>query len=163
MQRLDKMVRLFAVLGVAAYSAAALITVADILGRRFGAPIIGVVDIVQLCVFTGAWLVMPFAFLTGAHVGVDVIVGAVPRPVALVLRGFATLVTLGLLALLLWHGFATFKTRTAFGDVSQQLGIPIAWFWYPLLAGMAISLIGAALHFAGILRDDQPTEPAAHV
>lgn len=133
---------LLAGLGVLAYAGAAVVTVADIIGRQFGAPIDGVVDLVQLFVMTGAWLVMPYAFMVSAHVGVDFVLDFLPRWPAMVFHGFAALVAFGLVALMLWYGIETFKVRTMFGDKSQQLGIPIAWYWYPLLLGLAASLLG---------------------
>ena len=136
-----QIIRVIAGIGVTAYGIAALVTVADIMGRRIGYPIGGVVDLVQLFVITGAWLVIPFAFLTAAHVSVDFLVAMMPRPLKVPLRVLATLMSLVLLALMLRQGYQTFETRTMFGDTSQQLGIPIAWYWYPLLAGLAFSII----------------------
>lgn len=133
--------------GVLAYGVAALVTVADILGRQVGLPINGVVDLVQLFVIAGAWLVMPYAFMTGAHVGVDFLVRAMPAGVETALRALGAAAAVGLLGLMFWQGFATYQMRTMFGDSSQQLGIPIAWYWRPLLLGLAMSLAGAALAF----------------
>ncbi|MGR3805711.1 TRAP transporter small permease [Marinibacterium profundimaris] len=141
-----------AALGVIAYGLAALVTVADIIGRRFGLPIEGVVDLVQLFVVGGAWLVMPYAFLSAAHVSVDFLVENMPRGLAVPLKLFAGVLALGLLGLMLWQGFLTFRTRTMFGDTSQQLGIPIAWYWYPLLVGLAVSLIAVVVELTASLR-----------
>lgn len=134
-------------LGVLAYGTAALVTVADILGRQVGLPVDGVVDLVQLFVMAGAWLVMPYAFMVGAHVGVDFLVSAMPAPAETALRAFGAAAAIVLLGLMLWQGFATYQMRTMFGDSSQQLGIPVAWYWRPLLLGLAMSLVGAALAF----------------
>ena len=134
-----------AALGFAAYVAAALLTVGDILGRRFGAPVPGVVDLVQLCVVAGAWLVIPFAFLTGAHVGVDLLVDAMPKPLRRLFRLIASLAAILLLGLILTNCYATFQQQLMFGDRSQQLGIPIVWYWVPLLVGVALSIIAAFL------------------
>ena len=117
-----------ACLGVAAYAAAALATVADVAGRPFGLPVIGVVDLVQLFVMAGAWLVMPYAFLEATHVSVDFLTSRMPARARHVLSAGAAAVALGLVGLMLWQGFSTFRMRTMFGDTSQQLGIPIAWY-----------------------------------
>lgn len=141
-----------AVLGVLAYGCAAAVTVADIVGRTIGYPVQGVVDLVQLFVVAGAWLVMPFAFLTAAHVGVDFIVNRLPRALRVPLHLFSATVALVLVGLMLWYGFDTFKVRSMFGDRSQQLGIPIAWFWYPLLLGLSASLIAIVAEAVGTVR-----------
>lgn len=141
-----------AVLGVLSYGGAAAVTIADIVGRNFGLPVDGVVDLVQLCVMTGTWLVMPYAFMSAAHVGVDLVIDALPRPVASVLLVLGAALTVALLALMLWQGLATFKMRTMFGDTSQQLGIPIAWYWYALLIGLAASMPAVLIQLATALR-----------
>ena len=141
-----------AILGVIAYGGAALVTVADILGRRVGFPVDGVVDLVQLFVTAGTWLVMPYAFMSAAHVSVDFVVNAVPPRVRAVLLAVSAAVAIVLLALMLWQGVETFRLRTMFGDTSQQLGIPIAWYWYPLLLGLLVSIPAVLLHLAEALR-----------
>ena len=151
---LRRLVGALAVLGVAAYGAAALVTVVDVLGRRVGLPVDGVVDLVQLFVVAGAWLVMPFAFMTGAHVGVDFLVERMPRGPATLLRALATAVAVALLGLMFWYGYQTMQMRMMFGDRSQQLGIPIVWYWIPLVGGLAISMLGAALGLLAAIRPE---------
>ncbi len=131
--------------GVAAYAAAALFTVGDVIGRQIGMPIPGVIDLVQLCVLGGAWLVIPYAFLTGAHVGVDLLVESFPRALETLLRTMAGLVAIALLTMMFNYCYETFQQKLMFGDRSQQLGIPIFYFWIPLLYGVALSIVAAAL------------------
>ncbi|MCK2097166.1 TRAP transporter small permease [Thauera aromatica] len=145
------LVSALAALGVAAYGGAALVTVADVIGRNFDLPVQGVVDLVQLLVVTGAWLVMPFAFMSGAHVGVDFVVKALPGALRVPLQLGAAAVALALVGLMLWYGFETFDVRSAYGDRSQQLGIPVAWYWYPLLVGLTLSLLGVVLEVLATL------------
>jgi TRAP-type C4-dicarboxylate transport system permease small subunit len=151
---LRRLIAFLAAAGVAAYGAAAIVTVADVLGRRVGLPVDGVVDLVQLFVMAGAWLVMPFAFMTGAHVGVDFLVQRMPRVPATLLRAAALAVALVLLALMLVYGYRTAGMRMMFGDKSQQLGIPIVWYWGPLILGLGVSTLGALLGFVAILRPE---------
>lgn len=138
-------------IGVAAFSAAALLTVADVVGRRFGAPIVGVIDLVQLCVLAGAWLVIPYAFLVGAHVGVDLVVEHLPDRLNRVLRAVAGLAGAALALLILWGSWSAARQQMMFGDVSQQLGIPIVWYWAPLLLGAGLSILAALLTVADAL------------
>ena len=151
---LRRLVGLLAALGVAAYGAAAVVTVADVVGRRIGLPVDGVVDLVQLFVMAGAWLVMPFAFMTGAHVGVDFLVDRMPRVPEVALRALAMATAAVLLALMLVYGWQTAGMRMMFGDRSQQLGIPIVWYWAPMLAGLGLSVLGAVLGFLAVLRPE---------
>ncbi|HDZ37209.1 MAG TPA: TRAP transporter small permease [Marinobacter sp.] len=145
LQPLRALVIVSAATGVAAYAAAALFTVGDVVGRQIGMPIPGVVDLVQLCVVGGAWLVIPYAFLTGAHVGVDLLVESFPRALETLLRTIAGLAAIALLTLMFHYCYETFQQKLMFGDRSQQLGIPIFYFWIPLLYGVALSIVAAAL------------------
>lgn len=145
LQPLRALVIVSAATGVAAYAAAALFTVGDVVGRQIGMPIPGVVDLVQLCVVGGAWLVIPYAFLTGAHVGVDLLVESFPRVLETLLRTIAGLAAIALLTLMFNYCYETFQQKLMFGDRSQQLGIPIFYFWIPLLYGVALSIVAAAL------------------
>jgi TRAP-type C4-dicarboxylate transport system permease small subunit len=143
-----------AVAGVLAYSAAALITVADIIGRQFGFAVLGVVDLVQLFVMMGAWFVIPYAFVVGAHVGVDLLVDHLPNAVAVPARVISASAAIVLLALMLRYGVSSFQTQMLFGDRSQQLGIPIMWYWLPLLLGLAVSIVASFVTLAGALDPD---------
>lgn len=147
LQALRALVIVSAATGVAAYAAAALLTVGDVIGRQMGMPIPGVIDLVQLCILGGAWLVIPYAFLTGAHVGVDLLVESFPRVFQTLLRFIAGLAAIALLALMFKYCYDTFQQKLMFGDRSQQLGIPIFYFWIPLLYGVALSIVATALAF----------------
>ena len=128
-------------LGVAAYAAAAVVTVADILGRRFGLPIDGVVDIVQLCIMTGAWFVIPWAFVSGAHVSVDFVQARMPEILGRLVEILAALLAGGLLILMLRYGYDAASIQRMLGDRSQQLGIPIVWYWAPQLLGQGVAVL----------------------
>ncbi|MBQ0747294.1 MAG: TRAP transporter small permease [Marinobacter sp.] len=156
LQPLRALIIISAGTGVAAYAAAALFTVGDIIGRQIGMPIPGVIDLVQLCVLGGAWLVIPYAFLTGAHVGVDLLVESFPRALETLLRTMAGLAAIALLTLMFNYCYDTFQQKLMFGDRSQQLGIPIFYFWIPLLCGVALSIVAAALAIIPTPRPEAP-------
>ncbi|MDO5603794.1 MAG: TRAP transporter small permease subunit [Paracoccus sp. (in: a-proteobacteria)] len=158
----DVIVECLAALGVLAYCAAAVVTVADILGRRIGMPVVGVVDIVQLFVMTGAWLVIPWGFAVGAHVGVDFLVDRMPAHAARACRIAAGLAACALMALILWKCFGAWQLQHMLGDKSQQLGIPISFYWLPLLAGAAASILALAAMLARLISGQPVTPQAAH-
>jgi TRAP-type C4-dicarboxylate transport system permease small subunit len=133
-------------LAVGAYAIAAVLTVANIIGRTVGLPVPGIVDLVQLCVVAGAWLAIPYTFRVGGHVSVDVLLKLLPLSVGKLLTAVARLVALLLLALILWQCYGAFQQQMMFGDRSQQLGIPMTYYWLPLLIGVAIALLAEALN-----------------
>lgn len=142
---LNGVMAIAAAVGFAGFAAAALLTIADVIGRRFGFPIVGVVDLVQLCVLGGAWLVIPYAFAKNAHVAVDLVVHFLPVRLERFFHVLAGLAAAGLMILIFRACFAAYSQQVLFGDRSQQLGIPIAWYWLPLLIGVALSIVAAPL------------------
>ena len=47
-------------------------------------------------------------------------------------------------------------TAYTYGDRSQSIGIPMVWYWLPLLAGLgAAALVNLVLAVRGILRPDR--------
>jgi TRAP-type C4-dicarboxylate transport system permease small subunit len=141
MRWVDRVIEGLAIFGVAAYAAAALVTVADIVGRRFGLPVDGVVDIVQLCIMAGAWFVIPWAFVAGAHVSVDFVQARMPETLARMVEILAALMAGALLLLMLRYGYDAAIMQRLLGDRSQQLGIPIIWYWAPQLLGQALAVL----------------------
>ena len=161
----DRVALLTALLGVAAYAAATLVTVADILARQWGGAVPGVVDIVQLFILAGAYLVIPYTFLTDGHVSVDLLTGALPPRPAAVLKGLAAVLALVVLLPMLVKTYQSAMGQLAFGDRSQTIGIPMIWYWAPLVFGVGLSALAAALllgrHVLGLISGSgRSTEPA---
>lgn len=134
-----------ALAGVAALGVAALVTLADIALSLGEGGIAGEVDLVQLCVMAAAWLAMPLAFLDDAHVSVDLLSARLPRRAGRLLKALGGLLSVVLMALVLRYGWSAAETQLQFGDVSQEIGIPIVWYWAPLLAGAGLSILAALL------------------
>lgn len=134
-----------ALLGVAALFGAMAVTVADIVLRPLGNAVPGVVDLVQLAVMAGAFLAIPYTFISDGHVSVDLLAQNLPARLAALLRLLAALLATGLLALMLYYGWQSAWQQHAFGDVSQTIGIPLFWYWTPLLAGLALSALATLL------------------
>ena len=142
----------FAALGVLAYAAAAVVTLADVVGRRFGVAVPGVVDLVQLFVLAGAWLVIPYAFMVRGHVSVDLLTERLTVRGRSLVEAAGALVAIAVLAPATWKAWETLELQMRFGDRSQQLGIPMVWYWAPLIFGMALSVVVAAALLVVALR-----------
>ena len=131
---------------------AGLVTVADIVLRFFGGAVPGAVDLVQLFVMATAFAAIPWAFHTDGHVGVDLVSERLPAPVQAALRMLAALAAAVVMALILVYGWQAAALQMRFGDVSQNLGVPMVWYWAPLLAGAALSLAACLIAAATALR-----------
>lgn len=117
-----------------------LITVADVFARKFfSTGYFGLVDVTQFAVIGFAYLAMPRAFLTGAHVAVELYDHRLSPRTDLVLKSFALVLSIGVLSLLLWYGWTQASRVLRYGDVSQNVEVPMIWYWGMLMCGAALS------------------------
>jgi TRAP-type C4-dicarboxylate transport system permease small subunit len=153
LSRLEHWAQVLAWGAAAALAAAAAVTVADIVlrgagraasfltGEPLGLGLVGVVDLVQLCVVTAAWLAIPWAFATGGHVAVDLLHERLPpaaREASAVVAAAAACV---FLVFVLRYCVEQAQTVATYGDRSATLQIPLLWYWLPLLFGLALSVL----------------------
>lgn len=155
--RAEKALRLLALAGTSAIVVGALVTMADIGLRSIGtATIKGSVDIMQLCVLTGAMLAIPHGFVTDQHVAIDLVVERFPARVRLCLRVIAAMSSAGFLAGVFWFSLQQALTEHAGGDRSQTIGIPMIWYWVPFLVGIGSSVPASLLVVVRLLRAGLP-------
>lgn len=122
-----------------------LITVADVFARKFfSTGYFGLVDVTQFAVIGFAYLAMPRAFLTGAHVAVELYDHRLTPRADLALKSFALILTIGVLSLLLWYGWTQASRVLRYGDVSQNIEVPMIWYWGMLMCGAALSWLVCA-------------------
>lgn len=150
--------RWLAYAAVALLSCAMLVTVADVAlraaakgalyltGEGLQVAVPGVVDIVQLFVIATAYFAIPFAFMTDNHVTVDIVTDRLPWRLRYSLHALGALIGVALMAAILVYGWD--KMLGQVGSLtSQEIGIPIVWYWVPLLVGAALSVVATALVF----------------
>jgi TRAP-type C4-dicarboxylate transport system permease small subunit len=123
-----------------------LVTVADVVLRRtVQIAIAGTVDITQLFVMAAVFTAIPFAFFSDSHVVIELATDRLrPRAVA-VFKAVAAVAAMGFVAAAFWYGWDAALQQHGYGDRSQTIGIPILFYWIPLLAGFALSAVAAAL------------------
>ena len=148
---------MLALLGTAAFLVAVGLTVTDIALRSVsGLTVHGLTDIVTLCTMVGAMLAIPYGFATDQHVSIDVFTTRMPAGLQRGLRVFAALLAFAFLGGAFWYAIAQMMTAYTYGDRSQSIGIPMVWYWLPLLLGLgAAALVNLYLAMRGILRPDR--------
>ena len=144
--------RAAALFGMTALFAAGLVTVADVVLRFFGGAVPGAVDLVQLFIMTAVFSAIPFAFFRDGHVAVDLLTQAFPPRVQAFLSLVTALLALVLMALIVFYGWQSAAMQMMFGDVSQNLGVPMIWYWAPLLGGSALSILACLIAAGAALR-----------
>jgi TRAP-type C4-dicarboxylate transport system permease small subunit len=125
---------------------AVAVLIVDIATRKsVGFSILGMVDLNQLAQMTCVFLVLPLAFLRESHITVDFITDQLPARARAAIEALSALLGAALLAAILWNSIGQALIQLRQGDTSQTLGIPMIWYWAPLVAGMALSLLAVLL------------------
>ncbi|HZH07001.1 MAG TPA: TRAP transporter small permease [Lautropia sp.] len=139
---LHRFCRGWASLGVALLLACALLTVADILGRRvLGLSLPGLIDLTQLLIMASVFLCIPFAFEQRANVEVDLLFQQLPRGVRGVLAVCWSVLAALFLLLVAWHVGRAASQVLEYGESSATLAVPMIWYWVPILFGTVLAAI----------------------
>lgn len=116
------------------------LTIGDIVARwAFARGFIGLVDVTQFAVVGFAYLALPRVFWTDANVAIELYDERLSPRMDAALRAAALLLALGVIALLLRYGWVQAERTQRYGDISQNIGIPMVAFWGLILTGLAVS------------------------
>ena len=138
--------RLFGYLAAFFLTATMMVTVADVFLRTFfGYPMRGVLELVELGLACTIFLALPAVFLRDEHLVVDVIDHLAKKPVVRLLDLAGAIVSLVVLAVMLWQMVPLARTMHEFGDVTSDLSLPKIWYWVPVLLGLFASALAAVV------------------
>jgi TRAP-type C4-dicarboxylate transport system permease small subunit len=119
-----------------------LVTVADVVLRSFfGLPVRGQFELVELTLAYSFFLALPAVFLRDAHLVVDAADHFVSTRVRRALDIVGAVVSLVVLAVMLWQMAPQALYVMRFGDMTFDLQILKIWYAAPALAGIAFSAI----------------------
>lgn len=132
--------------GVLALMLGMTVVMADIVARKLaGFSIKGTLDLQQLAQVACVFAVLPIAFLRDAHISVDFATDRLPPRALALLRCVVQLACAALLGAIAWHSADQALIQAKNGDRSQTLGIPMAWYWAPMLVGTLASVAATLL------------------
>jgi TRAP-type C4-dicarboxylate transport system permease small subunit len=152
---IDRALKAVSLAGTAAFVVGVLLTMTDIGLRSVSTLTVkGAVDLMQLCVLTGAMLAIPHAFLSDQHVAIDLFAERLPQSIQLALRVFAALLATAFLSAVLYFSF--WQAMSEAGDRSQTIGIPMIWYWTPFLVGIGLSVLANIALAIQLLRRGLP-------
>lgn len=142
----DRVGEWIAYTGMILISVAIVASIVDIACRKtIGFSVTGINDIMQLFVMACICLAMPLAYIREGHVGVDFVTDALPARALATLKFLVALLTTAFVAMLTYYAYGQAVQQINQGDKSQTLGIPILFYWAPLLIGMGVSAIASLL------------------
>ena len=129
------------------------VVVVDIVGRRLlSATVTGTVDLTQLAVMWAAGLAIPYAMHKDGHVKVEIATARLSSRAVFALDVLGTLVGIAFVLIILAVSWPQASRILDYGDISQDLGIPLIAYWCALLLGMALTLLASLLRLADLLR-----------
>ena len=145
MRWLETFTRRCAYVGVALLLLCAVLNVGDIATRRLtNLNVTGMVDITQLMVMACAFMCIPYTFMREAHIDVDFITTHLPPRINSALMGVWSLAGALFMAAVTWYAGVAALQAYVNRDQSTTIGIPIVWYWVPLLFGCVLSVLACA-------------------
>ena len=142
---------------------AMMVTTTDIILRKINTEgIFGAIDLVQLMIVAAAYLSIPHAFMTKSHVAVTILSDQMPKRAA-ALTGLAGMaLSCAFMFSIAWFGYDQAALQHDYGDISQTLGLPMLYYWIPLLFGAGLAaFVTMALSVDYLRRFLTGHEPAA--
>lgn len=132
--------------GVGLLFATTAVTVLDIATRRsIGWSVPGLVDLSELLVMGGVFLVIPYTFLHEGNVDVDFATARLPVRLVHFIKACAGLLATALFAAFAWYSWTQAMQQIEAGDRSTTIAIPVGWYWAPLLVGCGAATVAAVL------------------
>ena len=145
MQWLETFTRRCTYAGVSLLLMCAVLNVGDIATRRLTTwNLTGIVDITQLMVMACAFMCIPYTFMREAHIDVDFITTHLPPRINSALLGVWSLAGALFMAAVTWYAGVAALQAYVNNDQSTTIGIPIVWYWVPLLFGCVLSVLACA-------------------
>jgi TRAP-type C4-dicarboxylate transport system permease small subunit len=117
---LDKM----KIIGAACLVGMMLMTCADVVGRAFGHPIFGSVEIVGFMATLAVVMAMPYTHQVQGHIGVEIVVRLFSEKTQTIIDICTGLVSFILFAVVTWRMTVYANTMKASGEVSMNLELP---------------------------------------
>lgn len=156
-----RLVDVFAWLGVIALLVPTVLVCADIVWRRaVGGAFMDVFDIGQLALVALASWSIPYGFVHGNHVSVDLLIERLPAAGRNLGDALIHAVCALLFALLTGFAWSALRLHQSYGDTTQNLGLPVIWYWIVFLIGMVLTIAACCWRVGRALRRLRTETPA---
>ncbi|PLX39722.1 MAG: TRAP transporter small permease [Deltaproteobacteria bacterium] len=124
-QLIDRMVGILKVLSAVCIGGTMSITCADVIGRFFGHPILGAVELGVLLAALALGFSLPYAHRQGAHVGVEILYMLLGKKGQAAMRLFTGVAGAALFAVIAYMCASYALDMKASGEVSMTLQLPL--------------------------------------
>jgi len=114
--------------GAACLIGMTFLTCADVVGRFFGHPIFGSVEIVGFMAAISVAMALPYTHQARGHIGVEIVVRLLPKRVQRIIDLSTSILALCLFSIVTWRMVLYARTIRTSGEVSMNLELPIYLF-----------------------------------
>lgn len=118
-----------------------IVTVTEIVFRKFGAPIHGTYDSIGLIQVILICFALPFCTFQKGHIQVDMFMDLLPKKAQRTIDGITTLLSLGFFLVVAWQSLVLGDSFRRTSEVSMSVFIPL----YPFAYSIAFSCLFIAL------------------
>jgi TRAP-type C4-dicarboxylate transport system permease small subunit len=126
-----------------------LLTIADVVLRIFGHPIVGTYELVAVSGAVAIGLSLPITSWVRGHIYVDSFVARLPRVPRAIITIATRLIVLGLFFLIGWNLLKYAMALRSAGEVTPTLRVP----FYPVVIGVGVScLVECVVMIADIVK-----------
>ena len=112
------------IIGAACLVGMMLLTCVDVVGRAFGHPIFGSVEIVGYMAILSVVMAMPYTHQVQGHIGVEIIVRLFSEKTQTIIDICTSIISLVLFAIITWRMTVYANTMKKSGEVSMNLELP---------------------------------------
>ena len=116
--------------GAACLVGMTMLTCADVVGRAFGYPIFGSVEIVGFMATLAVVMALPYTHQVNGHIGVELVVRLLSEKTQTIIDICTGILSLVLFALVTWRMTVYARTMQESGEVSMNLELPEHYIIY---------------------------------
>jgi len=127
------------------------VTVIDVIGRYFGAPLRGAHDISTMAMVLVVFGGMALCDRLGGHISVDIFEERFPRPVILIGDIATALIGAAIFLALAWTVWQSALLSQMLHLSTNIINLPKAWFQYAIVAASLITALGMILRAVDLL------------
>lgn len=108
------------------------LTCADVIGRMFGYPILGAVELVMAMTTLAIGMGLPFTHKSRGHVGVEILIRLFSARTQTIIELCTSTLSFLLFAIVTWRMFVYARTLQNTGEETVNLALPLFIFIYAL-------------------------------
>jgi TRAP-type C4-dicarboxylate transport system permease small subunit len=136
------------------------LTLADVIGRLFGSPIVGTVEVTELIMGMMIYLGVGYTTLYRAHIRVDILITRFSLRTQSALDVLTYLIAFAFMAFVCWRLFLQAASRIENNDITQIWEIPVWPVAFIMAFASILMVTSLLLHLMAAVRTVMTGEPS---